>query len=96
VNSTTTKILEGPHGLSFMLFARKIHMPYNGRGNLQERLIMSFKDKLKKAWDENPLQVIAIGAAAITAVAVVVDTTSKARARNTLTKQRQYRMMTGQ
>jgi hypothetical protein len=71
-------------------------MSYNGRGNLQERLIMSFKDKLKKAWDENPLQVIAIGAAAVTAVAVVVDTASKTRARNTLTRQREYRMMTGQ
>jgi hypothetical protein len=38
------------------------------------------KDKIKQAWEENPLAVIAVGAAAVTAVAKLAD--SMARTRN--------------
>ena len=36
------------------------------------------KAKIKKAWEENPLMVIAVGAAAATAAAKLVDAVSNA------------------
>lgn len=36
-------------------------------------------DKLKRAWDEAPLQVIAVGALAATAAAKLLDATTSAR-----------------
>lgn len=36
-------------------------------------------DKIKQAWDENPLAVITIGAFAVTATAKLIDATTSAR-----------------
>jgi hypothetical protein len=57
---------------------------------------MNWKDRLKQAWNENPLQVIATGAMAVTAAALLVDAASKAKSRRAYSKQVEYRIMTGQ
>jgi hypothetical protein len=51
-----------------------------------------WKDKLKQAWDENPLAVVAIGALAVTAVAKLLDATSAAQGRRAYAKQVDYRI----
>lgn len=51
-----------------------------------------WKDKLKKAWDENPVAVIAVGAFALTAVAKTVDSLSAAQGRRAYAKQVDYRV----
>lgn len=53
-----------------------------------------WKVKLKKAWDENPLAVIAIGAIAVTAVAKLIDATSAAQGRRAYARQVDYRVTT--
>lgn len=45
------------------------------------------KNQLKKLWNERPLEVAAVSAAAVTAVAKVVDVVSSARSRNAYAKQ---------
>jgi hypothetical protein len=57
---------------------------------------MNWKDRLKQAWNDNPLQVIATGAMAVTAAALLVDAASKAKSRRAYSKQVEYRIMTGQ
>lgn len=37
------------------------------------------KDRLKQAWDENPLAVIAVAAVAVTAAAKLIDSTTSAK-----------------
>jgi len=54
--------------------------------------IIMWKDKLKQAWDENPLAVVAIGALAVTAVAKLLDATSAAQGRRAYAKQVDYRI----
>jgi hypothetical protein len=51
-----------------------------------------WKDKLKQAWDENPLAVVAIGALAVTAIAKLLDATSAAQGRRAYAKQVDYRI----
>ena len=51
-----------------------------------------WKDKLKKAWDENPLAVIAIGALAVGATAKLIDSLSAAQGRRAYAKQVDYRV----
>jgi hypothetical protein len=51
-----------------------------------------WKDKLKKVWDENPLAVIAVSAAAVVAVAKLIDATSAAQGRRAYAKQVNYRV----
>ena len=54
-----------------------------------------WKDKLKRAWDENPLAVIAIGALAVTAAAKLVDAMSAAQGRKAYARQVDYRVNRG-
>lgn len=51
-----------------------------------------WKDRLKKEWNENPLQVIAIGALAATAAAKLLDSMSAAQGRRAYAKQVNYRV----
>jgi hypothetical protein len=51
-----------------------------------------WKDKLKKAWDENPLAVVAIGALAVTAAAKLIDSMSAAQGRRAYARQVDYRI----
>jgi hypothetical protein len=44
-------------------------------------------DKLKRAWNENPMAVIGVGALAITSVAKLIDATSAAQGRRAYAKQ---------
>lgn len=48
---------------------------------------MEVIDKLKQAWNDNPLAVIGVGAAAITAIAKLIDTASSAQSRRAYAKQ---------
>lgn len=50
--------------------------------------------KLKEAWDENPMTVIAVGAGAILAAAKFVDAVSAAQGRRAYAKQVDYRVKT--
>jgi hypothetical protein len=51
-----------------------------------------WKDRLKKEWDTNPLQVIAIGALAATAAAKLLDSMSATQGRRAYAKQVDYRV----
>lgn len=53
---------------------------------------MTWKDKLKQAWNDNPLAVIAIGALAVTAAAKLIDAGSAAQGRRAYAKQVDYRV----
>lgn len=48
---------------------------------------MNALDKLKQAWNENPLAIIGVGAAAVTAVAKLIDTGSSVQSRRAYAKQ---------
>ena len=51
-----------------------------------------FKEKLKQAWDENPLGCIMVGALAVTATAKLIDVTSQAKSRRAYAQQVDYRI----
>lgn len=51
-----------------------------------------WKDKLKKAWDENPLQVVLVTGVAASAAAKVLDALSAAKGRRAYAKQVDYRV----
>lgn len=51
-----------------------------------------WKDKIKKAWNDNPLAVIAVGALAATAFAKVIDAMSAAQGRRAYARQVDYRV----
>lgn len=51
-----------------------------------------WKDKLKKAFDENPVAVIGVGALALTAVAKFVDAWSAAQGRRAYARQINYKI----
>ena len=53
-----------------------------------------WKKKLKDAFDENPLAVIAIGALAVTAAAKLIDATSAAQGRRAYALQIDYKINT--
>ena len=44
-------------------------------------------DKLKAYWNENPLAVLAVGAAAVTALSKLIDASSAAQGRRAYAKQ---------
>lgn len=48
--------------------------------------------QIKAAWNDNPLAVIAVGAAAVTAASKLIDATSAAQGRRAYAKQVQYRV----
>jgi len=52
------------------------------------------KIKLKRAWDENPLAVMGVGAAVVTAAAKLLDAASAAKGRRAYAKQVNYRIRT--
>lgn len=52
----------------------------------------NWKDRLKKEWDNNPMQVIAVGALAATAAAKLLDAMSAAQGRRAYAKQVDYRV----
>lgn len=49
-------------------------------------------EKLKQYWDENPLAVVGVTAAAVSAVAKLVDAVSASRGRRAYAKQVNYRV----
>ena len=51
-----------------------------------------WKTRLKKEWNENPVQCIAIGALAVTAAAKLLDAVSAAQGRHAYAKQVNYRV----
>jgi hypothetical protein len=51
-----------------------------------------WKEKLEKAWNENPLAVIAVGAVAVTAASKLVDALSAAQGRRAYAKQVDYKV----
>lgn len=53
---------------------------------------MTWKDKLKRQWNENPLACIAIGAMAVSAAAKLLDAVSAAQGRKAYAKQVDYRV----
>lgn len=53
-----------------------------------------WKQKLKRAWDENPLACIAIGALAVTAAAKLIDAASAAQGRKAYARQINYKIAT--
>lgn len=68
-----------------------VYMHYNE--NYYERILMNnWKDRLKKEWDNNPMQVIAVGALAATAAAKLLDAMSAAQGRRAYAKQVDYRV----
>jgi len=52
----------------------------------------TWKDKLKQAWDENPVAVIAVGALAATAAAKLIDAMSAAQGRRAYARQINYKI----
>lgn len=50
------------------------------------------KDKLKQYWNERPLECIAVGAAAVTAAAKLIDAMSAAQGRRAYAKQVNYKV----
>lgn len=52
----------------------------------------TWKEKIKKAWNENPLQVVIIGSLAATAAAKILDALSAAQGRRAYAKQIDYKV----
>lgn len=53
---------------------------------------MTWKERLKQEWNNNPLQVIAIGALAATAAAKLLDSMSASKGRRAYARQVDYRI----
>jgi hypothetical protein len=53
-----------------------------------------WRDRLRQEWNDNPLQVIAIGALAATAAAKILDSMSAAQGRRAYAKQVNHRVKT--
>lgn len=51
-----------------------------------------FIDRLKKEWDENPLQTLIVCSLAVTAAAKLIDAASAAQGRRAYAKQVNYRV----
>jgi hypothetical protein len=54
-----------------------------------------WKQKLKRAWNEHPLECIGIGVLAVTAAAKLIDATSAAQGRRAYAKQINYKVNHG-
>jgi hypothetical protein len=53
---------------------------------------MNWKDRLKKEWNENPLQTILVGSLAATAASKLLDSMSSARSRRAYARQIDYKV----
>jgi hypothetical protein len=53
-----------------------------------------WKARLKRAWDEHPLECIVVGSLAITAIAKLIDARSAASSRKAYARQIDYRVRT--
>lgn len=53
-----------------------------------------WKEKLKKAWNENPIAVIGVGAVAVSAAAQLLNALSAAQGRRAYAKQIDYKIRT--
>lgn len=53
---------------------------------------MTWQEKLKEQWDENPITVIGVGALAITAVAKLIDAVSASKGRRAYARQIDYKI----
>lgn len=53
-----------------------------------------WKDRLRHEWNVNPMQVIIVGALAVTAAAKILDAMSAAQGRRAYAKQVDYRVKT--
>jgi hypothetical protein len=53
----------------------------------------SWKENLKRYWNDNPIACIAVGALAVTAAAKLIDAMSAAQGRRAYAKQVDYRIM---
>ena len=51
-----------------------------------------WKEKLKKAWNENPILCVAVSALAVNAVARLIDASSAAQGRRAYAKQINYKV----
>jgi hypothetical protein len=56
---------------------------------------MAWKEKLKQEWNDNPLQVIAVGAATATAATMVLNALSAAQSRRAYSRQVNYKLRNG-
>ena len=81
--------LKGRSSNKASFFFRTKYMGYN---EILPKGFDMWKDKLKKAWDENPLAVIGIGVLAITATAKLIDSLSAAQGRRAYARQVDYRV----
>lgn len=52
----------------------------------------TWKDKIKKQWNENPLAVIGVGAMAVTAASKLLDAMSAAQGRRAYARQIDYKV----
>jgi len=52
----------------------------------------NLKNKIKQAWDENPVAVIAVGALAVGAIAKLIDASSAAQGRRAYARQVDYKI----
>lgn len=69
---------------------RENNTHYNGSREKGSNIMWT--DRLKKAWDENPVAVIAVGAFAVTAAAKFIDAVSAAQGRRAYAKQIEYKV----
>lgn len=80
----------GLHARVWLWVVRKIYTLCNETN--QKEIKMTWKDKLKQAWDDNPLMVIGIGVVAVTAAAKLIDSVSVAQGRRAYARQVDYRI----
>lgn len=55
---------------------------------------MKALDKIKDAWNNNPIGIISVGALVVTAIAKIIDAGSAAQGRRAYAKQVKYRVKT--
>jgi hypothetical protein len=71
---------------------RKNNKDYNE--TTPKGIIMTWKAKLKKAWDEHPLEVIIVGTVVVNTAAKLIDAWSAAQGRKAYARQVNYRVNT--
>jgi hypothetical protein len=58
----------------------------------RKEIMDTWKEKLKKAWNENPVAVIAVGSLAATAAAKLIDALTAAQGRRAYARQVEYKI----
>lgn len=75
--------------------SRRLYRAYNEGTHLSRRLVMKkVTDRIKLEWERNPLGVIIVGIAAVTAAAKLIDAASASKGRAAYAKQVDYRINT--